>query len=342
MINIYSDNPSMDIRRVQVTGGSSFMITLPKEWAESVGLKKNDPVMVVPQPGGGLLLSVGGVQAPSEGDDTEIDADRVPDSVALYRQLIGAYIAGFRTITVHSAFPLRGSMLESVSRFTQTSIGMEIVEEDENRIVMKDLMDITEVVPQKNIRREHLLVKRMVSDVFQAASDMDTERLEGMADRDTEVDRIHWMVQRQSRILLKDIGLSAGMGVDLRTVTGCVSVSKTLERIGDHAVLMAIHTKDLIKAGGKDLCAAIGSMGDGIVKLMDSCVQAWMNTDRDGSEECIRMAEAQTKAIVSAFGRMEMTDESLPVDVMAGSSRRLAEYCADIAEMALDSAMEKA
>ena len=64
MINIYSDNPSMDIRRVQVTGGSSFMITLPKEWAESVGLKKNDPVMVVPQPGGGLLLSVGGVQAP--------------------------------------------------------------------------------------------------------------------------------------------------------------------------------------------------------------------------------------------------------------------------------------
>ena len=126
------------------------------------------------------------------------------------------------------------------------------------------------------------------------------------------------------------------MGVDLRTVTGCVSVSKTLERIGDHAVLMAIHTKDLIKAGGKDLCADIGSMGDGIVKLMDSCVQAWMNTDRDGSEECIRMAEAQTKAIVSAFGRMEMTDE------MAGSSRRLAEYCADIAEMALDSAMERA
>ena len=54
------------------------------------------------------------------------------------------------------------------------------------------------------------------------------------------------------------------------------------------------------------------------------------------------MAEAQTKAIVSAFGRMEMTDESLPVDVMAGSSRRLAEYCADIAEMALDSAMERA
>ena len=36
----------MDIRKIQVTGGSSYMITLPKDWVESVGLRKNDPVNV--------------------------------------------------------------------------------------------------------------------------------------------------------------------------------------------------------------------------------------------------------------------------------------------------------
>ncbi len=331
----------MDIRRVQITGGSSFMITLPKEWAESVGLKKNDPVMVVPQPGGGLLLTLGGAQAPSEDDATEINPEKVQDAVALYRQLIGAYIAGFRTIVVRSDYPLRGSMLESVSRFTQTSIGMEIVEEDENRIVMRDLMDITEVVPRKNIRREHLLVKRMVSDVFQAAADMDAERLEGMSDRDTEVDRIHWMVQRQSHILLKDLGLSAGMGADLRTVMGCVSVSKTIERIGDHAVMLSRYMGEIIKSDRRDVCAAIGELGEGIIALMDSCVQAWMDTDRGESEKCIRAAKAETARIAAAFGKMEASDKSVEVDAVAGSSRRLAEYCADIAEMALNSAMEK-
>lgn len=38
----------MDLRRIQITGGSSFMITLPKDWADSVGLKKNDTVGLQP------------------------------------------------------------------------------------------------------------------------------------------------------------------------------------------------------------------------------------------------------------------------------------------------------
>ncbi len=199
-------------------------------------------------------------------------------------------------------------MLESVSRFTQTSIGMEIVEEDENRTVVKDLMDITEVVPQKNIRRGYLLVKRMASDVFQAASEMDSERLGGMSDRDTEVDRIHWMVQRQSRIFQKDIGLSTGMGIDLRTVTGCVSVSKILERIGDHTVLMARHTAELIAAGRKNVCAAIGKLGGGIIGAPDSCVRTWMDADREDSEQCIRDATAEAKTVTEEFSKLEKKD----------------------------------
>ena len=56
----------MDVRRVQVTGGSSFMITLPKAWADSVGLKKNDPVSVVPQQNGHRLLTDAGAQSQTQ------------------------------------------------------------------------------------------------------------------------------------------------------------------------------------------------------------------------------------------------------------------------------------
>ena len=30
----------MEIRRVQITGGSSYVITLPKEWIRKVNIKK--------------------------------------------------------------------------------------------------------------------------------------------------------------------------------------------------------------------------------------------------------------------------------------------------------------
>jgi phosphate uptake regulator len=32
----------MEIRRVQITGGSSYVITLPKEWIRTMNIKKND------------------------------------------------------------------------------------------------------------------------------------------------------------------------------------------------------------------------------------------------------------------------------------------------------------
>ncbi|TQS79010.1 MAG: hypothetical protein A3Q59_01520 [Methanomethylophilus alvi] len=340
MLNQYPFDKNVDIRRVQVTGGSSFMITLPKTWAESVGLKKNDPVAIIPQSGGGLMLSLGNVLEKEDSSAIEIDADSVPDQLALYRQLIGAYIAGFRNISVRSANPLRGTMLESISKFTQTSIGMEIVEEDECRISMRDLMDIGEIVPQKNIRREYLLVKRMLSDFFQTASDMDIRRLDGMADRDTEVDRIHWLIQRQSRMLLRDANISASLGMDLRLVTGCVTLSKTIERMGDHAVLMSSHLSMLSGEDDRKVLSAVAERSEGLIALLDSCIDAWEKCDPAAAEKCIREAGAEAKEISAAF--VQAGIDNTHVDMIAGSSRRLAEYCADIAELSLDTAMEQA
>ena len=45
----------MEIRRVQMTGGASFVVTLPKDWAEGQKIKKNDPVGLIVQPDGTLL-----------------------------------------------------------------------------------------------------------------------------------------------------------------------------------------------------------------------------------------------------------------------------------------------
>ena len=47
----------MEIRKVQVTGGSSYVITLPKEWVKSMEIQKNDPVGLIAQPDGTLLIT---------------------------------------------------------------------------------------------------------------------------------------------------------------------------------------------------------------------------------------------------------------------------------------------
>ncbi|HNZ87029.1 MAG TPA: AbrB/MazE/SpoVT family DNA-binding domain-containing protein, partial [Methanofastidiosum sp.] len=47
----------MEIRKVQITGGSSYVITLPKEWIKSLNIKKNDSLGLLVQNDGTLLVT---------------------------------------------------------------------------------------------------------------------------------------------------------------------------------------------------------------------------------------------------------------------------------------------
>ena len=115
---------SVDLRRIQITGGSSFMITLPKDWADSVGLKKNDTVGLQPQPDGSMVIYPGGEQAALAGSTKIIDADGITDRDYLYRQLVGAYIAGHDVIELRSEGELSSMVASTASSFTQTAIGL--------------------------------------------------------------------------------------------------------------------------------------------------------------------------------------------------------------------------
>jgi len=47
----------MDIRKVQLTGGSTYIVSLPKSWIRDVGIKANDPIGIMTQNDGTLLIT---------------------------------------------------------------------------------------------------------------------------------------------------------------------------------------------------------------------------------------------------------------------------------------------
>ena len=46
----------MEIRKLQLTGGSSLAVTLPKKWADHFGLKDKDSVIIYTQTSGSLII----------------------------------------------------------------------------------------------------------------------------------------------------------------------------------------------------------------------------------------------------------------------------------------------
>lgn len=333
---------SVDLRRIQITGGSSFMITLPKDWADSVGLKKNDTVGLQPQPDGSMIIYPGGEQAALAGSTKIIEVDGITDRDYLYRQLVGAYIAGHDVIELHSDGEISSMAASTASSFTQTAIGLEILEENESHIVIKDLMDQGEIKPAKSVERMKVLVRNMLNDVLDALQEKDPKVLDGMSDRDREVDRIDWLISRQVNIHQKDITISRRMGMDLCEITRCGSVSRSIERIGDHAVLLASNLKPIIDGGTSAADERILSTGRDVVTLFVDSVGTWSNRNMDAANKCIERGEKlveRSKEIADLDGTVD-EKTAMAAELISSSVKRVAEYSMDIAEIAINSAMD--
>ncbi|MEM4179523.1 MAG: hypothetical protein QXJ55_07615, partial [Candidatus Caldarchaeum sp.] len=83
-------------RRVQKTGRSTFIISLPKEWVEKTGLKKLDTVKIVTLPSG-LLVTADGNEGGRE-SVIRLGGGETPDEVV--RLFFSKYLDGSDRIRV--------------------------------------------------------------------------------------------------------------------------------------------------------------------------------------------------------------------------------------------------
>jgi len=332
---------SMDIRKIQVTGGSSYMITLPKDWVESVGLRKNDPVNVQVQSDRSLSVYPSS-PSPAGRSVKVIDVDGVNDTTLLYRELIGAYIAGHRSIMIVSSGRLSSTAVSTAGAFTQITIGLEITEEDDSSLTMNDLMDPAEMRPWKSLDRMKVLVRNMMSDVMEALGTGDLTRIESMGGRDQEVDRIDWLISRQVSIFQGDVALANKLGIDLIEMTRCYAASRIIERMGDHTVAMAKNTRILHKGRADPVvCRNISEIGMDLQELFLEAVGTLSTRDIVSANECIKRCE---KAVdrVKDINRMALgleSDSAVAVTAIAGSVRRIIEYSIDLSELSINAAM---
>ncbi len=47
----------METRKVQVTGKSTYVVSLPKKWVTSVQLRNGDSIALIPMPDGTMLIN---------------------------------------------------------------------------------------------------------------------------------------------------------------------------------------------------------------------------------------------------------------------------------------------
>jgi len=224
----------METRKIQLTGESTYTVSLPKKWAAKMNLGAGDTVALVPQPNGTILV------------DPRMDARRSAKKKVIqiqsetpetfFRKLVGAYISGFSVIEVRSGRALNQQTRAVVRDFRTKVIGFEVVDETPNSVTLQDLLDSVDLPPRKALRRMSILVEKMFQDAGLALLDGNNALAQDVMTRDLEVDRLCWLVSKQYRCIIRDLGYAEKLGVGQEECLQYLLVSKLLERIGDHAV----------------------------------------------------------------------------------------------------------
>jgi phosphate uptake regulator len=327
----------METRKVQVTGGSTYTVSIPKGWATEHGVSGGTVVALFEEDD--TLL----VRPRTEGDPSEVVLDvRGLEGEALVRAVTTLYVGGFDVVTLEAP-RVTAERRRTVRRATRRLVGFEVVEETGGAIRLRDLLDQSELSVRDATVRAHRLSTAMLADAVEALREGDRPLAEDVIERDDDVDRLRALVERAFRTSLRDPQVAAEAGL---TQTACFDHHRCVrqyERVADHAEKLAHLTEDAtsVPDAVDESLAALHESAAGVV---DGATGAFVETDADRAVRLANEARAANDRTgelardLDAAVRDVDPDLAGPLGLAVDSLSRVADYGGNVAEVALQRA----
>lgn len=327
----------METRKVQVTGGSTYTVSLPKDWANENDVESGSVVAFYHQ-NGNLVLSP---QATETTDMGTIDANEHTDE-DLLRALITRYVNGFDIVSLE-ANRITADQRQVIRTATQRLVGLEVLEETSDRIVVQDLLDSSELSIDSAITRMRLIAMSMLEDAVTALAENDDDLAHGVIGRDDDVDRLWFVVSRIFRETLRSPGAAEELGLDRDVCFDYHTAARQLERIADHAAKICRLALDLEEVPNEK-GEALNELHSDAAAIVDDAMDALLTGDRDratelanGALESVRQIDDQARRIDELLRELE-SYEAQQLGLVVDSLSRSADYGGNIAETALQKA----
>ncbi|WP_394742141.1 PhoU domain-containing protein [Natronococcus roseus] len=327
----------METRKIQVTGGSTYTVSLPKTWATandvSSGMSveiyaENDTLLITPQ--NDVDHQEGTLEVASLDDEQ------------LKRAVLTMYVSGFDVIRLEAG-RITTEQRRAIRSAIQGLIGVEVVEEQSGCVVIQDLLDSAELSIVNAVSRMRLIASSMLSDALTALVENDDDVAQDVIERDDDVDRLFLVVSRIFRATLRSPGAAEGLGVSREDCFDYHSSARQLERVADHAVKIAWLALRLEEVP-EDVADALLALHEDAAAIIERSMDALF---AEGSDEATRNGHRALEAVPEIDEHTRHVDELLrdldPVQAQSlglvlDSLSRSADYGGNIAETALQKA----
>ncbi len=193
----------MSYRKIIAFGDSSFVISLPKEWVKRNGLKKGDTLSVEEEAG---ILRLGPHGVLSVPINTEFNIDYSCDVKDFKTRLFYAYVNNYSLINVKKQNIEK--FAPEIRNVVANFIGMDVVEQRNDRLILSDVLDISGVSIHNYLRRVDRLILSMAEDV-KVLLEGGIDRLDALSQKEEDVNKL-------CNLLLKVLRRGAHNKNDLR------------------------------------------------------------------------------------------------------------------------------
>jgi phosphate uptake regulator len=337
-----------EIRKVQFTGKSTYILSLPKRWIEEMHLKSGDQVALIRETDNSLSI------LPFIGDLreslNEVTAEVLPgdSSNTVKRKVVSMYLAGYDIIhlKIKSSSRINPSLRDGVREVVRRNlIGTEIIVDASDNITLQVLLSMPELSISTAIRRMYLTASSMHRDAMLALRELNLDLAKEVIKSDDEVDRFSLYILRnlvmamQNGKMLREIGLE--------NPSDCLSyrvAAKSIERVADHACGIADKAIKLKEKIPEKSLQKIDKMSQLAQIVLGNSVEALLRRDYQLADKTVDAAENIRILEYDVMTTLEKSnnnvDDQANIRLALESIRRTAEYASDIAEVAINETID--
>ena len=329
---------NIETRKVQQTGGSTYIISLHKQWAEKVGIKTGVRVSLQAQPDGKLLID-------HILEGRAIKTKRIDvtgcEIKALERDIIAAYLYGYYRIEFSSKRIL-AEQKQVIRKVCYKLIGPEIFEESSDYVVIQDLLNPNELPIKKGVHRMFLIAGSMQKDAVKALRTADYDLALDVSQRDDEVDRLYLLISKQFRSILCGGKMPDSTETSIEEYHDFRMAASPLERIADHAQRIATVASKLQQPINDDVMGDIEDINNAYIELVKQSLEALFDANTSLANQVIDSVDnmhLQIEELHASILKLESHEVMISLGTVVDSLSRIGDLGSNIAEIAINSAI---
>ena len=352
-------------RRVQSTGRGSYIISLPKEWVQDIGLKRGSEIAFNLQADSSLTLVPRKLKEKyAENESAKlkeyyINVDLAEEDLqSILRMIKALYVISADIIRIH----FKGT--EDVSRCKMeiknfardTFLGSEIIDETPDEITLQILIKHSEFPIEKAVRRMAIIALSANKDAISALKDRGQELFQNVLNTHHDVSRLGLYVVRQlkfgiERNLFRELGFETPKEFllyrivvnDIKNIAenalNIINNLATFQKLIDDQLLFIKEPID------EEVYSQMLNFNALAHQLFEDATRAMFKRDYNAAEKLIPKRESYV-TLENDLIRL-MSSKKLDPNIAAilrlvlDSSRRILDYGQDVAELTLNRTVEE-